>query len=283
MTSSTDDIQSLPEISIATPLENKILANVAAMTPDYGAPRTPRTPHKRRAENPLSPGVGLREVFDVSNAVHRMGEESRRRQTPQGMGYQVDNRQRQAFMAQLNEEDEDDEDEHESGSGSSMSEDEAIAEGIRNVQVDGPLRTQDAGRLYQQQKEYQLAQEQIAAENHHKYLQQQQQAGVPIPDQTAALSLSSRLHAQQQPQQKPQQKPQPQVAGQFSGGKTMASGTTASSGSGTRRRRGGFELKMDQATLLKRRARQQEIQPHLGQTVERQDQLMGQPSPALVV
>ncbi|KAK3814039.1 MAG: CAMK/CAMK1 protein kinase [Benniella sp.] len=288
MTSSTDDIQSLtaPEISIATP-ENKILANVAAMTPDYGAPRTPRTPHKRRAENPLSPGVGLREVFDVSNAVHRMGEESRRRHTPQGTGYQVDNhnRQRQAFMAQLNEEDEDDEDEHgyQSGSMSSMSEDEAIAEGIRNVQVDGPLRTQDAGRLYQQQKEYQLAQEQIAAKNHHKYLQQQQQAGVPIPDQTAALSLSSRLHAQQQPQQKPQQKPQAQVAGLFSGGKTMASGTTASSGSGTRRRRGGFELKMDQATLLKRRARQQEMQPHLGQTVERQDQLRGQTSPALVV
>ncbi|KAF9350216.1 hypothetical protein BGX34_001349 [Mortierella sp. NVP85] len=279
MTSSTDDIQSLtaPEISIATPLpENKILANVAAMTPDYGAPRTPRTPHKRRAENPLSPGVGLREVFDISNAVHRMGEESRRRQTPQATGYQVDNRQRQAFMAQLNEEDEDSDDEHgyQSWSGSSMSEDEAIAEGIRNVQVDGSLRTQDAGRLYQQQKEYQLAQEQIAAKNHHKYLQQQQQAGVPIPDQAAASSLSSRLHAQQ-PQQKPQQKPQPQVA----------SGTTASSGSGSsRRRRGGFELKMDQATLLKRRARQQGgIQPHLGQTVERQDQLMGQPSPALVV
>ncbi|KAG0201824.1 hypothetical protein BGX28_005449, partial [Mortierella sp. GBA30] len=60
--------------------ENKILANVAAMTPDYGAVlRTPKTPYKRRAENPLSPVIGRKEVFDVSNAVHRMGEESRHR------------------------------------------------------------------------------------------------------------------------------------------------------------------------------------------------------------
>ncbi|KAF9341100.1 hypothetical protein BGZ91_010879, partial [Linnemannia elongata] len=54
----------------------------------------------RRAENPLSPGIGLKEVFDVSNAVHRMEEESRRRHTPQPSGLQAaDNRQRQAIRA----------------------------------------------------------------------------------------------------------------------------------------------------------------------------------------
>ncbi|KAG0229129.1 hypothetical protein BGX31_006320 [Mortierella sp. GBA43] len=255
----TPDILDTPEISVATPLpmsiENKVLANVAAMTPDYGAPRTPRTPYKRRAENPLSPGIGLKEVFDVSNAVHRMGEESRRRQTPQVGQQPLDSRQRQAFMAQLNEEDdieeEEEHDDYSGRSGSGMSEDEAIAEGISRVQVDGQA-------LHQQQKEYQLAQERIAAENHYKYLRQQQQAGVPVPNQAATISK------------------QPQHVAPLS----KAVPTTATSGN---RRRRGFELKMDQATLLKRRARQRDIEPCLAQTVERQDQLIGQPSPALAV
>ncbi|KAF9272688.1 hypothetical protein BGZ68_002209, partial [Mortierella alpina] len=159
--------------------ENKVLASVAAMTPDYGTPlRTPKTPYKRRAENPLSPGIGLREVFDVSNAVHRMGEESRRRYAHQGYGLQPgDAHQRQAFMTHLNEEDED-EGNSSDGSGSAMSEDEVIAAGMGGVKIGQAM---DQSSLQRQQQEYQRAQELIAAEKHRKYMRQQQQAGQAIP------------------------------------------------------------------------------------------------------
>ncbi|KAF9922630.1 hypothetical protein BGZ65_009431 [Modicella reniformis] len=239
---------------VATFAENKVLANVAAMTPDYGAPRTP---YKRRAENPLSPGIGLKEVFDVSNAVHRMGEESRRRHTPQPTGHQApDVPQRQAFMAQLNEEDEDereDENGNRSGSWSGMSEDDAIAEGISKVQVDSSMGTQDIRALHRQQKEYQLAQERIAAAKHYKYMRQQQQAGLFLP------------------------------AADRSGKSTISSASSSSNASWNRRRRAGFELNMNQATLLTRRANQQQALPHFVQTVENQNQMMKQPSPVLAV
>ncbi|KAG0308511.1 hypothetical protein BGZ99_001138 [Dissophora globulifera] len=245
-----------PEISIASPgpafAENKVLASVAAMTPEYGAPRTPRTPYRRRAENPLSPGIGLKEVFDVSNAVHRMGEESRRRHTPQPAGLQPDARQRQAFMTQLNEEDEEMHSDHSgSGSGSGGSEDESMAVGMSDVRIGG--QSQDLNR---QQKEYRRAQEQIAAEKHHKYLSQQQQAGQPIPKHHIAPSSLGGSSTTR--------------SGYTTGTNSTAS-TTSSSAS--RSRRSGFQLNMNQATLLKRRAKH---------TVECQEQAMRQ-SPALVV
>lgn len=267
-----------PEITIASPGitpafgGNKILANVAAMTPDYGAPRTP---YKRRAENPLSPGIGLKEVFDVSNAVHRMEEESRRRHTPQPSGLQAaDNRQRQAFMTQLNEEDEDEyEEDHsmssEEHSGSGLSEDEAMAVGIADVHIQSGSG-QDMSELQRQQQEYQRAQEQIAAEKHHKYLRKQQQAGETIPYSATSSSIRARSG---------------KAISASTTVSTIASSSTSSSASSTnRRRRAGFELNMGQATLLKRRAKNVGggASP-LHQTVEQQDQMLRHQTPAVAV
>lgn len=264
-----------PEITIASPAPtpafggNKILANVAAMTPDYG---TPRTPYKRRAENPLSPGIGLKEVFDVSNAVHRMEEESRRRHTPQPSGLQaVENRQRQAFMTQLNEEDEDEyEEDHnmssDEHSGSGLSEDEAMAVGIADVHIQSGSG-HDLSDLQRQQQEYQRAQERIAAEKHNKYLRKQQQAGEAIP----YSATSSSVHARS--------------GKAISSSSTISTITSSSTTSSTnRRRRAGFELNMGQATLLKRRAKNVggESSP-LHQTVEQQDQMMRHQTPAVAV
>ncbi|KAF9146850.1 hypothetical protein BGX30_005060 [Mortierella sp. GBA39] len=265
------------EITIGSPAPtpafggNKILANVAAMTPDYG---TPRTPYKRRAENPLSPGIGLREVFDVSNAVHRMEEESRRRHTPQPSGLQaVDNRQRQAFMTQLYEEDEEDEEDNsttsDGHSGSGLSEDETMAVGIADVHIQSGSG-KDLPELQRQQQEYQRAQERIAAEKHHKYLRKQQQAGEAIP----YSAISSGVHARSG-----------KAIITSTTVSTIASSSTISSASSTnRRRRAGFELNMGQATLLKRRAKNVGGESSsLHQTVELQDQMMRHQSPAVAV
>lgn len=267
-----------PEITIASPGitpafgGNKILANVAAMTPDYGAPRTP---YKRRAENPLSPGIGLKEVFDVSNAVHRMEEESRRRHTPQPSGLQAaDNRQRQAFMTQLNEEDEDEyEEDHsmssEEHSGSGLSEDEAMAVGIADVHIQSGSG-QDMSELQRQQQEYQRAQEQIAAEKHHKYLRKQQQAGETIPYSATSSSIRARSGKA--------------ISASTTVSTIASSSTTSSASSTNRRRRAGFELNMGQATLLKRRAKNVGggASP-LHQTVEQQDQMLRHQTPAVAV
>jgi len=267
-----------PETTVVSPTfttafgGNKVLANVAAMTPDYGAPRTP---YKRRAENPLSPGIGLKEVFDVSNAVHRMEEESRRRHTPQpSSGLQpVDHRQRQAFMTQLNEEDEDEYDEDHSmssdeHSGSGLSEDEVIAAGMGDVSIQSSGSGQDMSELQRQQHEYQRAQERIAAEKHHKYLRKQQQAGEAIP-YSATSTMSSGVNSRSG-----------KAIGTNTTVSTIASSSTSSSAS--RRRRAGFELNMNQATLLKRRAKNGGGSP-LHQTVEQQDQMTRHHIPAVAV
>jgi hypothetical protein len=267
----------VPEYSV-TPLapafaSNKILVNVAAMTPDYGAPRTP---YKRRAENPLSPGIGLKEVFDVSNAVHRMEEESRRRHTPQptfGL-HPGDHHQRLAFMTQLNEEDENDEEDHSISdhSGSSLSEDEAMAVGMNDVRIQSSNGNshEHQSDLHRQQKEYQRAQEQIAAEKHNKYLRKQQQAGETIPYSASIVSSIVRSG-----------KP----IGTGTTMSTFASSSASSSSTSNRRRRAGFELNINQATLLKRRAKngsplQLELQHH---TVEQQDQVMRHHASAVAV
>ncbi|KAG0356266.1 hypothetical protein BGZ54_000781 [Gamsiella multidivaricata] len=268
----------IPVIAVEAPdavaPENKLLTSVAAMTPNYGGPKTP---YKRRAENPLSPGVGLKEVFDVSNAVHRMEEESRRRHTPQVSGlHPVDalnttTRQRQAFMSQLNEEDEEDEQSsYSDGTESMTSDDEAIISGLSDVQINIEQAQEDTNvnnteedqkaqelrvLLQQQQQEYQKAQEDIAARNHQKYLKQQQQAGHSIPAQhtlPAASASSNTLSGAVRSNQ----------VGPSKSGNTMSTSTSASTvgststTSSSRRRRAGFELNMNQATLLNRRAKQ---------------------------
>ncbi|GJJ71271.1 serine/threonine-protein kinase RCK2 [Entomortierella parvispora] len=291
----------IPEISVDSPTaapENKILSNVAAMTPNYGAPKTP---YKRRAENPLSPGIGLKEVFDVSNAVHRMEEEStRRRHAVQSAGlHPVDalntsTRQRQAFMSQLNEEDEMDEEEEGSvsdGTGSMLSDDEAVVAGLSDVHIsiahaqeETTVKDSEAEQkaqemrilLQQQQHEYQKAQELIAAEHHQKYLAQQQEAGHTIPVQHSlpvSTSSTSTVRSNQ--------------VGPSKSGHTISSSTSASTVASTsttstsRRRRGGFELNMNQATLLNRRAKNHPLAA--GQTVEEQDKAARHDAPVMAV
>ncbi|KAF8927237.1 hypothetical protein BGZ58_010546 [Dissophora ornata] len=263
------------ETTVTAPPENKLLSNVVAMTPDYGAPRTP---YKRRAENPLSPGIGLKEVFDVSNAVHRMEEESRRRHaTPQAGGLHPSDalsttpRQHEAFMSQLNEEDED-EDDHYSyseGSGSMTSDDEAVVSNLSNLQInidngrEGGQSAQELKLLLQQQQEYQKAQEEIAAEHHQKYLKQSQQAGHPIPTQAQhTLPVTTAPSAASGTTNPIVVRGNNQV-GPSKSNTTMSTSTSASTlaststTSTTRRRRAGFELNMNQATLLNRRAKLQ--------------------------
>jgi len=294
--------ESVPEISIDSPAaapENKILSNVAAMTPTYGAPKTP---YKRRAENPLSPGIGLKEVFDVSNAVHRMEEEStRRRHAVQTAGlHPVDalntsTRQRQAFMSQLNEEDEIDEEEEGSLSdetGSMLSDDEAVVVAglsdvhisIDHAQEETTVKDSEAEQkaqemrllLQQQQQEYQKAQESIAAEHHQKYLAQQQEAGHTIPVQHSLPASSSSTSTVRSNQ-----------VGPSKSGHTISTSTSASTVASTsttsssRRRRAGFELNMNQATLLNRRAKNHPLAA--GQTVEEQDESSRHDAPAMAV
>ncbi|KAG9063059.1 hypothetical protein KI688_004659 [Linnemannia hyalina] len=268
--------EAIPAIAVDSPApENKVLSSVAAMTPEYGV----KAAYKRRAENPLSPGIGLKEVFDVSNAVHRMEEESRRRNTPQASGlHPVDalntsTRQRQAFMSQLNEEDEMDEDSEDMGTMSS--DDEAILSSLNHVQIningaqdethvmetDEDQKAQELRLLLQQQQqEYQKAQGEIAAEHHQKYLKQSQIAGQAIPVQHSVPAGANNGGVRSN-----------QVAPSQSGHTISTSTSTSTVGStsttSTTRRRRGFELNMNHATLLNRRAKQ-----HVGQSVEEQDQ-----------
>ncbi|KAG0266815.1 hypothetical protein BG011_000867 [Mortierella polycephala] len=293
------DSSTMPTIAVDSPsvAENKVLNNVAAMTPEYGVPKAP---YKRRADNPLSPGIGLREVFDVSNAVHRMEEESRRRHAPQASGlHPVDalntsTRQRQAFLSQLNEEDEMGDDDGSSFSedtGSMLSDDEAIVARLGNVEInidhaqdettvkssEDDQKTQELRLLLQQQQqEYQKAQEEIAAEHHQKYLKQQQQAGHTIPVQHTLPPTSSNPNNTLSAVRSNQVGPSKSLSASTS---TSTMGSTSSS-STSRRRRAGFELNMNHATLLNRRAKQN--QP-IGQSVEQQDQVMRQESPAMAV
>ncbi|KAG0203274.1 hypothetical protein BGX33_009214 [Mortierella sp. NVP41] len=281
----------VPAIAVDSPAapENKVLSNVAAMTPEYGVHKAP---YKRRAENPLSPGIGLREVFDVSNAVHRMEEESRRRHAPQASGlHPVDalntsTRQRQAFMSQLNEEDEMDEDEQYSdGAGTMSSDDEAIVNNLSDVQIninhaqeethvmdtDEDQKAQELRLLLQQQQqEYQKAQGEIAAEHHQKYLKQSQLAGQAIPVQhslPAAAGGNNNGGAARSNQVAPSSR-----SGHTISTSTSATTVGSTSTTSTTRRRRGFELNMNQATLLNRRAKQHHLQLDLGQSVEQQDQ-----------
>ncbi|KAG0323953.1 hypothetical protein BG000_002408 [Podila horticola] len=277
----------IPEISIdspATSVETKV---------PVVAESVPKTPYKRRLENPLSPGIGLKEVFDVSNAVHRMEEEShRRRHAPQSTGlHPVDalntsTRQRQAFMSQLNEEDEDDSSSTSDGSFSSDDDDSIVARlsgveiSIGNAQeettVQGSEESQQAQELrlllQQQQQEYQRAQEEMAHENHQKYLKQQQQAGHSIPGQHMSLPQSSRVN-----QVGPSSSKSNQTISSSTSTSTVGSTSTTST---TRRRRAGFELNMNQATLLNRRAKNHPTLS-LG-SVEQQDQALRQDSPLAV-
>ncbi|KAF9330631.1 hypothetical protein BGZ91_000074 [Linnemannia elongata] len=274
--------EAVPVIAVDSPAaapENKVLSNVAAMTPEYGVNKTA---YKRRAENPLSPGIGLKEVFDVSNAVHRMEEESRRRNTPQASGlHPVDalntsNRQRQAFMSQLNEEDEMDEDSEDMGTMSS--DDEAIVSSLNDVQIDinhaqdetHVMETDEAQKaqelrllLQQQQQEYQKAQGEIAAEHHQKYLKETQMAGqaVPVQRSVPAGAVGANNSAVRSNQVAPSR------SGHTISTSTSTSTVGSTSTTSTTRRRRGFELNMNHATLLNRRAKQ-----HVGQSIEQQDQ-----------
>ncbi|KAK3833451.1 MAG: putative calcium/calmodulin-dependent protein kinase [Linnemannia elongata] len=206
--------EAIPAIAVDSPApENKVLSNVAAMTPEYGVNKIA---YKRRAENPLSPGIGLKEVFDVSNAVHRMEEESRRRNTPQASGLHP------AFMSQLNEEDEMDEDSE--GMGTMSSDDEAIVSSLGDVQIN-INNAQDETHVMETDED-QKAQE----------LRLFNQVAPSRSGHTISTSTST---------------------------STVGSTSTTS----TTRRRRGFELNMNHATLLNRRAKQ-----HVGQSVEQQDQ-----------
>ncbi|KAG0028273.1 hypothetical protein BGZ81_004900 [Podila clonocystis] len=257
-----------PEVNMASPpafAENKLLSNVYAMTPGYG-PQTPQTPYKRRAENPLSPGIGLREVFDVSNAVHRMEEESNRRRARQQGGLQpsdalnTSTRQRQAFMEQLHEEDEEEEAAHsDDGSGSGISDDE-IASGVHNVRIrtnsENYRQAHEKSKLImaQRQEEYQRAQEEMAAEKQQKYLRETQMAGHPviIPASTSIHPPNQRVTYANNSMVSTATTRSSNTISSSNSASTMTSTSTTST---TRRRRAGFELNIGQATLLNRRAK----------------------------
>lgn len=255
----------VPEVNMASPpvfAENKLLSNVYAMTPGYG-PQTPQTPYKKRAENPLSPGIGLREVFDVSNAVHRMEEESNRRRARQQGGLQPNDalntstRQRQAFMEQLQEEDEEEEATHsDDGSGSGMSDDD-ISSGVHNVRIransENYRQAHEKSKqiMAQRQEEYQRAQEEMAAEKQQKYLRETQMAGHPVIIPASTISRPSSQKASHINKSMASTTSNNTISSSTSAS-TMAS---TSSTSTTRRRRAGFELNIGQATLLNRRAK----------------------------
>ncbi|KAG0032132.1 hypothetical protein BGZ81_011621 [Podila clonocystis] len=277
----------VPEISIDSPATS-VETKAPVVTESV-----PKTPYKRRLENPLSPGIGLKEVFDVSNAVHRMEEESHhRRHAPQSTGlHPVDalntsTRQRQAFMSQLNEEDEDDSSSTSDGSFSSDDDDAIVAKlsgvdiNIGNAQEETTVKGSDDSQqaqelrllLQQQQQEYQRAQEEIAHENHQKYLKQQRQAGHSIPAQHMSSPQPSRVN-----QVGPSSSKSNQTISSSTSTSTVGSTSTTST---TRRRRAGFELNMNQATLLNRRAKNHPTLS-LG-SVEQQDQSLRQDSPLAV-
>ncbi|KAF9323075.1 hypothetical protein BG006_001774 [Podila minutissima] len=279
----------IPEISIDSPA-----TSVETKAPMV-AESAPKTQYKRRLENPLSPGIGLKEVFDVSNAVHRMEEEShRRRHAPQATGlHPVDalnasTRQRQAFMSQLYEEDEDDSSSTSDGSFSSDDDDAIVARlsgveiNIGNAQEETTVKDSEDSQqaqelrllLQKQQQDYQRAQEEIAHENHQKYLKQQQQAGHSIPAQHMSSS-PSRVN-----QVGPSSSNSNQTISSSTSTSTVGSNSTTSTTSTTRRRRAGFELNMNQATLLNRRAKNHPTLS-LG-SVEQQDQSLRQDSPLAV-
>ncbi|KAG0239291.1 hypothetical protein BGX31_002856 [Mortierella sp. GBA43] len=272
----------VPAVALDSPVvENKVLTNVAAMTPDYGASK--EKPYKRRAENPLSPGIGLKEVFDVSNAVHRMEEESRRRHQNSSL-HPVDAlntaaRQRQAFMSQLNEEEEDDDrSSYSDATGSMTSDDEAVVASIKDLEINidhaddlTEEEKQDRELKLLQQQEYQKAQGEIAAEHHQKYLKQQQQAGHSMPAQHSLAAASNTLATAARGNQ----------VGPSKSGNTLSTSTSASTlaststTSTTRRRRAGFELNINHATLLNRRAKQKPDMPD--------EHTISQEAPALAV
>lgn len=279
----------IPEISIDSPA-----TSVETKAPMV-AESAPKTHYKRRLENPLSPGIGLKEVFDVSNAVHRMEEEShRRRHAPQATGlHPVDalntsTRQRQAFMSQLNEEDEDDSSSTSDGSFSSDDDDAIVVRlsgveiNIGNAQEETTVKDSEDSQqaqelrllLQKQQQDYQRAQEEIAHENHQKYLKQQQQAGHSIPAQHMS-SPATRVN-----QVGPSSSKSNQTISSSTSTSTVGSTSTTSTTSTTRRRRAGFELNMNQATLLNRRAKNHPTLS-LG-SVEQQDQSLRQDAPLAV-
>ncbi|KAG0335834.1 hypothetical protein BG004_008298 [Podila humilis] len=285
----------VPEISVDSP------ATTAEKTVNV-EPAVAKTHYKRRMENPLSPGIGLREVFDVSNAVHRMEEESHLRRQVQSSGlHPVDalhtsTRQRQAFMSQLNEEDEMEErtgvDDSDSSESLLSDDDDEIVARLSGVEIDiGDAQeettiqenedSQQAQELrlllqqqqqQQQQQQYQKAQEEIAHEKHQKYLLQQQQAGhaIPLPQSSARLN-----------QVGPTSSKSNQTISSSTSSSTVGSTSTTST-SGSRRRRAGFELNMTQATLLTRRAKNHSTL-HLGQSVEQQEQSHQQDSAGVAV
>ncbi|KAG0001994.1 hypothetical protein BGZ65_003014 [Modicella reniformis] len=268
-----DAVSSTVDVVVDSPgvaPENKLLTSVAAMAPDYGASKTH---YKRRAENPLSPGIGLKEVFDVSNAVHRMEEESSRRRQASNLNaldpLNTTTRQRQAFMSQLNEEDEDDEQSlFTDDTGSMTSEDEATVLNLNNIKIsktsEEEMKKAQELKLLIQQQEYQKAQSEIASENPTN-LKQQQQAGHSIPVQhslPAASATSNTLSGA--------------VRGNQVGPSKSGHNMTSASTSTPRRRRGGFELNLNQATLLNRRAKQQ-------QPDEQHEHTMSQEAPALAI
>ncbi|KAF9297239.1 hypothetical protein BGZ74_009957 [Mortierella antarctica] len=258
----------VPEVNMASPpafAENKLLSNVYAMTPGYG-PQAPQTPYKRRAENPLSPGIGLREVFDVSNAVHRMEEESNRRRARQQGGLQpgealnTSTRQRQAFMEQLHEEDEEEETtQSDDNSGSGMSDDD-IASGVHDVRIrtnsENYHQAHEKSKqiMAQRQEEYQRAQEEMAAEKQQKYLRESQMAGHPviIPASTSSHPPTQRVTHVNNSMASTATMQSINTISSSTSASTMTSTSTTST---TRRRRGGFELNIGQATLLNRRAK----------------------------
>ena len=256
--SSTEPAVAIDSPDVTAP-ENKLLSGVAAMTPEYGSNKAP---YKRRAENPLSPGIGLKEVFDVSNAVHRMEEESRRRHQNSSLhpadAHNTASRQRQAFMSQLNEEDEDDDhSSYSDASGSMTSDDEDVASNLNNIKISVDHAQDETSEeekkaqelksmLQQQQQEYQKAQGEIAAEHHQKYLKQQQ-TGQAIPGQHT-LPTSNTLSTAARGNQ----------VGPLSASTSASTVGSTSTTSTTRRRRAGFELNLNHATLLNRRAKQQQ-------------------------
>ncbi|KAF9427141.1 hypothetical protein BGZ94_005394 [Podila epigama] len=258
----------IPEVSMASPpavIENKLLSNVYAMTPTYGGPQTPQTPYKRRAENPLSPGIGLREVFDVSNAVHRMEEESNnRRNRQQGHGLQPNDalntttRQRQAFMDQLQEEEEEEEEEgSHSDDGSGMSDDE-IASGVHDVRIrtnsENYRQAHEKSRqiMAQRQEEYQRAQEEMAAEKQQQYLRETQKAGHPV---IIPASTNSQPPSQRVTNVNNSMSNMGRSNNTISTSTSTSTMASTSSSSTTRRRGAGFELNINHATLLNRRAK----------------------------
>ncbi|KAF9970348.1 hypothetical protein BGZ73_006949 [Actinomortierella ambigua] len=274
-------VQMVAEAPAAAAVENKLLTNVQAMTPDLAV----KSPYRRRAENPLSPGIGLKEVFDVSNAVHRMEEESMRRHGVNNANNSLHpsdalnvgghRHGAMAFLASLNE-DEDEEDEEDAEvETSSMS----STAGESDEEAKKALRQQQQ----QQQQEYQRAQGQIAAQNlskatgghsipatmqppqqHHQHHHLTGRAAVP------SAAGPQTTHYRQQPQQ------QSQAMSASTSTSTMAS--TSTTASSQRRRRAGFELNINQATLLNRR--KQHVNDH---SLEQQEQRMSQEQAALAV